>query len=112
MENLIENLKFLVNITRFIIAFLGLIIICISAIRAFYNYIFQLFTKQMDVNLIRLDLGRNILVALEFIVAADILGSILSPTYYEIGILILLVLIRTFLGFFLNKEIRELSIQK
>ena len=54
----------------------------------------------------RADLGRAILLALEFLIAADIIGTIaIEPTFRSLGVLALIVLIRTFLSFTLEMEI-------
>ena len=54
----------------------------------------------------RQGLGRAILLGLEFLVAGDIIRSVvLDPTFTSIGILGLLVLVRTFLSWSLEVEI-------
>lgn len=54
----------------------------------------------------RTRLGRAILLGLEFLVAADIFGTVaVEPTYRSLGILAIIVLIRTFLSFSLEVEI-------
>ena len=54
----------------------------------------------------RSDLGRAILLGLEFLVAADIIGTVaVEPTFENLGVLGLIVLIRTFLSFSLEVEI-------
>jgi uncharacterized membrane protein len=54
----------------------------------------------------RQGLGRAILLGLEFLVAADIIRTIaVSPTFYSVGVLGLIVVIRTFLSFSLELEI-------
>ena len=54
----------------------------------------------------RADLGRAILLGLEFLVAADIIGTIaVEPTFRSLGVLALIVAIRTFLSFSLEVEI-------
>jgi uncharacterized membrane protein len=51
-------------------------------------------------------LGRAILLGLEFMVAADIIGTVaVEPTFTSLGVLALIVLIRTFLSFSLEVEI-------
>jgi uncharacterized membrane protein len=51
-------------------------------------------------------LSRGILLGLEFLVAADIIGTVaVEPTYRSVGVLGLIVLIRTFLSFTLEVEI-------
>ena len=54
----------------------------------------------------RADLGRAILLGLEFLVAADIIGTIaIKPSFESLGVLALIVAIRTFLSFSLEVEI-------
>jgi len=54
----------------------------------------------------RADLGRGILIGLEFLVAADIIGTVaVEPSFRNLGILAVIVLIRTFLSFSLEAEI-------
>ena len=54
----------------------------------------------------RTHLGRSILLGLEFLVAADIIGTVaVDPTFRNLGVLGLVVLIRTFLSFSLEVEI-------
>ncbi len=54
----------------------------------------------------RANLGRGILLGLEFLVAADIVGTVaFEPTLHGLGVLAGIVLIRTFLSFSLEVEI-------
>jgi uncharacterized membrane protein len=54
----------------------------------------------------RSDFGKAILLGLEFLIASDIVGTVaIGPTYTDLGILALLVVIRTFLSFSLELEI-------
>jgi uncharacterized membrane protein len=53
------------------------------------------------------DLGQALLLGLEFLVAADIIGTVaVDPTFRSLGVLGLIVLIRTFLSFALEVEIQ------
>jgi uncharacterized membrane protein len=51
--------------------------------------------------------GGWLIVALEFQLAADIVGTIVSPTSAQLIELGAIALIRTFLNYFLNKELKE-----
>lgn len=54
----------------------------------------------------RRNLGRGILLGLEFLVIGDIIGTIaVRPSFTNLGVLGLIVLIRTFLSFSLTVEI-------
>lgn len=54
---------------------------------------------------IRLGLGRWLALGLEFELAADILRTAVAPTWNEIGQLAAIIVLRTLLNFFLQKEI-------
>lgn len=54
---------------------------------------------------IRLTLGRWLALALEFELAADILRTAIAPTWNEIGQLAAIIVLRTALNFFLQREI-------
>jgi len=56
---------------------------------------------------IRLELGRSLSLALEFLLASDILETMISPTLEQVAILGIVALIRTFLNYFLGREIAE-----
>jgi uncharacterized membrane protein len=54
----------------------------------------------------RANLGRGILLGLELLVAADIIGTVaVTPSFENLAVLGLIVLIRTFLSFSLEVEI-------
>ena len=56
---------------------------------------------------IRLNFGRWLSVALEFQLGADIVNTTVAPSFEALGKLGLIALIRTFLNYFLTKELAE-----
>lgn len=60
---------------------------------------------------IRLRLGRWLVLALEFLLAADILKTAVAPSWTEIGQLAAIATLRTALNFFLQREIAQLRRQ-
>src|SRR5207248_3309162 len=96
------------------ISLLGTLVILSGVLIALFNYIriyFKVKAEQQPVtiNAIRLKLARTLILGLEFIVAADLIGTTTTPDYYSLGILASIVAIRTFLNFSLNRELIELS---
>src|SRR5437868_2246154 len=92
-----------------IISFSGVFIILLGVVRALLQYLYFLFSGQLDaksdiINSIRLNLGRVLILGLEFIVAADLIGTTTTPDYYSVGLLAIIVLIRTVLSYSINKE--------
>lgn len=63
----------------------------------------------IDIDTVRYKLGTYLLLGLEFLVAADILETVFAPTLERIGILGGIVIIRTILNFFLNKELERIG---
>jgi len=57
---------------------------------------------------IRWKFTTRILIGLEFFVAADVIRTILEPTFQDLIILGSLVTIRTVVSYFLGKEVSEL----
>jgi len=55
----------------------------------------------------RLKLSRYLAVALEFQLAADLLGTTVAPSWDHLGRLATIAAIRTFLNYFLAREIDE-----
>jgi uncharacterized membrane protein len=93
------------------ISFIGILVIFIGVIISLLQYLRHLFiSKTQDasqpiINAIRLSLGRTLILGLEFIVAADLIGTTTTPDYYAVGILASIVVIRTFLSFSINREL-------
>jgi uncharacterized membrane protein len=52
-------------------------------------------------------LGVWLLIGLEFELAADIIGSVISPSWQDIGELGAIAVIRTFLNYFLEKDLEN-----
>lgn len=100
---------------RGIVALVGTLVILIGVIVGVYRFIllriFHALAKQheLSIDYIRQDLGRTIVLGLEFIIAADVIGTISTPDYYSLGILAIIVVVRTFLSYSLSKEINSLS---
>ena len=94
------------------IAVIGAFVITVGAVHSLYQLFMLVFFKKFDVNYIRLQFGNSMILGLEFMVAADLIGSLIKPNYYNLGLLALLVLIRTVLSFFLNRELAWLAPEK
>lgn len=87
----------------------GIAVIVLGTLGATIAVLWQMLQGQPDsgaFNLYRSNLGRAILLGLEFLVAADIINTVaIEPTLKSLLILGGIVLIRTFLSFSLEVEI-------
>ncbi|MFA6066076.1 MAG: DUF1622 domain-containing protein [Candidatus Babeliaceae bacterium] len=98
---------------REVITLMGVAVITEGAFYGIYHFVLLLFGKGLyTLNQIRLQFGNSIILGLEFLVGADIIGSVLRPDYYNVGILVILVVIRIILSYFLNRELRALALEK
>ncbi|MFO7938222.1 MAG: DUF1622 domain-containing protein [Bacteroidales bacterium] len=58
---------------------------------------------------VRHQFASYLLLALEFLIAADIIATVIHPTFEEIAILASIVVIRTIVSYFLEKEIEKFN---
>ena len=58
---------------------------------------------------LRHQLGSYLLLGLEFLIAADIIGTITHPTLNDMAVLGSIVLIRTVISHFLEREVAEFA---
>ncbi len=81
-----------------------------AVLRGITTYLRQLFSRSKQhydsTESIRLKLGRVLALGLEFTVASDILRTAVAPTRQDILNLGAIVLLRTLLNYFLEREIR------
>lgn len=110
--NLLRDILIVIQHT---ISFLGVLVILSGVLIALFLYLKLFFVGHHpekhgnEINRIRLTLGRRLILGLEFIVSADLIGTTTTPDYYSLGILGAIVLIRTLLSFSLNRELMTLS---
>jgi len=85
----------------------GVAVIVAGALLAAGSATLRLLRHEADnYRLFRQQLGQTILLGLELLVAADIVRTVAAePTFATVGVLGLIVLIRTFLSFSLNVEL-------
>ncbi|MGA1864113.1 MAG: DUF1622 domain-containing protein [bacterium] len=87
-------------------------IIISAGIRAFFGYIFKaLFQKMPREKLaeqrLRIELGFALSLALEFELGADILKTAVAPNWQAIGVVASIIVLRTALNYFLQKELEQ-----
>jgi uncharacterized membrane protein len=94
---------------RICIGAIGVVVICFGALRAVYQLVMLCIAHRFSENYIRLQFGDSVILGLEFMVAADIVGSLVAPDYYNLGLLAVIVIIRTILSYFLTLELQGLT---
>ena len=104
-----HNLEDVVNVLVQVVEAAGAAIIFVGAVIAFVRFLLVAFRREgMDpFAQVRLDLGRFLVLGLEFQLAADILRTAVAPSFTELAQLATVAAIRTALNFFLGLEIKE-----
>ena len=104
-----DRLDAYLQVTAHAIEVVGIAIIVLGASAATLYFFWQLLrggAPGMTYHDYRANLGRGILLGLEFLVAADIIGTVaIDPTLQSLAVLAGIILIRTFLSFSLEVEI-------
>lgn len=99
-----------VRLLIFVANLAGGIVIGVALVRALFTYLLDLIRArggETPKESIRLSLGRSLSLALEFQLAADILGTALDPSLQDLGILAAIAILRTGLNYFLGRELTE-----
>jgi uncharacterized membrane protein len=90
-----------------IIGVMGVIIMCIGAVRSVGEFIYS-YIKRIDrMTDIRIMLVKHLSLGLEFLVAKDIIDSIIEPTIERLTTLGIIIVLRTAIAYVLHWELKE-----
>ena len=100
-----EFLTVAVGYLRLTVEAFGAVVIGIGAILTIWRCLLSLLDlKQYTYSDIRLYLGRFLVLGLEFQLAGNVLATAVSPSFGEVELLAAILVIRTVLSYFLQKE--------
>jgi len=108
LEGVLIQLAQLLELILETVAILIVAIALLSAVKQLFSHR----TKGKSHHLqerIRLQFGQTLALSLEFQLAADIVATAVSPTWEDVAKLGAIAGIRTFLNFFLQREVQELQ---
>lgn len=108
MEVIIRNIAHFISS---VIEVIAIIVISIGVLRLIITYIDTFFHHKQHHNnaMMRIKFGSSLTLALELLLAADILATAVAPTWDDIGKLAAIATIRTGLNFFLEKEMANME---
>lgn len=87
---------------------IGTTIIIYGGLRATIQiFLSEVLKRTQNLGKIRKELTNKILFGLEFYIVVAILGTLRNPNIQDLTVLGTVVLIRTILGYFLSKEVKE-----
>jgi uncharacterized membrane protein len=107
-----ESLTFIAEHAIMIIQAMALVMVIIGTLQAFLRGIGALFSPSSaghHFHSAYLQYARWLVGGLTFQLAADIIESTIAPTWDEIGRLGAIAVIRTFLNFFLERDLAEME---
>lgn len=107
----IENLAIQVamNVSH-VVEITASVIIGIAILKVLYRYISFLIipARSTSKEVIRVEFGSSVAVALELMLGADVLATAVAPSWSDIGQLAVIAIIRTALNYFLGRELKEI----
>ncbi len=106
------NLIHAIDIFAIFVGIIGVGIILVGVVHGLRDFVtLEIGEKNQHIthDSIRYGLGMYLLLGLEFMVAADIIETVFKPSLEHLGVLGGIVIIRTLLNYFLNKELEHIK---
>ncbi len=101
----------LIEVTHLSISAVGAMVVIWGVVEAAIRFVRIKFMPEIDMvdetDRIRERLGAHLLFSLEIFIGADIINSVVTPTWEKVGILAAIVVIRTVLSYFLAMEVEQ-----
>ena len=106
---MVEIVKSIAAVVASCSEFIAVVVILIGAIQTIGALLMAFARSKIEVDplVVFRRFAGWLVLALEFLLAADILKSAISPTWTEIGQLAAIALIRTFLNYSLGHDLRQ-----
>ena len=102
----LESIAGGVGVIGVVVILWGVLIAAVATLRVEVANLRHQQLPQVRVRL-RQQLGSSLLLGLEFLIAADVVRTVVQPTLEEVAILGGIVAIRTVISYFLHKEMAE-----
>jgi uncharacterized membrane protein len=109
-----EVIKNILLVTAEVIDIIGILILLFGFIKILFKYLRTEFKNILHTPIrllqkIRCELGIYILLALDFLIASDIIQTITELSQEQLIELSVMILLRTAIGYFLGKEVDEIE---
>jgi uncharacterized membrane protein len=86
---------------------IAVLIIAMAVLTALSQMVRGQFLRIRSDSEVRINLGRSLTLALEFMLAGDVVRTAVAPSWDDLGKLAAVAVIRTGLNYFLNRDIRD-----
>ncbi len=113
--HIFDNAMYFLEIISVIISIISVCVVIYGTVIAFGHFLVNELNRARGLytihklRVLRADLGTYLLLGLELLIASDVLKTIVEPGLNELMILGGIVILRTVLSFFLDREIRLLE---
>jgi uncharacterized membrane protein len=109
-----ESIHYLLTTVAKIIDIIGVIILLYGFIKILIKYLLVEFkninkTSIILLQSVRCELGIYILLALDFLIASDIIHTVTELSQRQLIELSVMIVLRTAIGYFLGKEVEEIK---
>lgn len=104
--NILVSVSFVVGMIAVAIILWGVILGLLQMVKSEF-YRLRRKPEEISLHKIRHIMASYLLLGLEFLIAADIIRTIVQPTLEELALLGSIVVIRTIISYFLGKEMGE-----
>lgn len=105
-----QQLTTLAGYIGLILQVMAIVIIAVGSIKAFIGGFGRFLFKPSahdEMREVYIDYARYLIAGLTFQLAADIVGTTVAPSWDEIGKLAVIAVVRTFLSFFLERDLAD-----
>lgn len=102
-----EYISFSISVLGIAIIVWGIAVTFIRFLKCEYERMRYKKRMYMQREILRHTFGTYLLLALEFLIAADLILTVIDFSFYDLGILGGIVVIRTVISFFLDRENEE-----
>ncbi len=106
MTQFIEDFAFCISVLSMVVISYGSILAMLKFVQNELSRVRGRFSFK-KLNTIKINFSYYLLLGLDFLIAADVIRTIVENTLQDLTILGVSVLIRTILSFFLGKEMKE-----
>jgi uncharacterized membrane protein len=107
LQSILNYIALTIGVLAVLIIVYGIVVGFVEFTRAEWRNLRVGRARSFDFQSIRHDIGFHLLLGLEFLIAADILRTVIRPSLEELAVLGGLVVIRTIISYFLGKEINQ-----
>jgi uncharacterized membrane protein len=92
-----------------ILGYVGVSVMAFGGIKSAMHFILSTIRGNNHLPYIRIDLGKHLALGLEFLVGKDIIESIISPSWDDLGKLAAIIALRTAVTMMLSWELKEVK---